>query len=54
MQNILNVKLKLESQAKTAYGIAEQKYQEQQKILQDMLIRRNGYENQLKKLMNGT
>ncbi len=54
MQNILEIKLKLESQAKIAYGIANQKYLSEQKALQELLIRRTGYEMALKKLMTGT
>ena len=51
MQNILDVKLKLESQAKIAYGIANQKYLAEQKKLQELIIRRTGYEMALKELM---
>uniref|UniRef100_UPI0040560AFB flagellar export protein FliJ n=1 Tax=Agathobacter sp. TaxID=2021311 RepID=UPI0040560AFB len=53
MQNILDVKLKLESQAKIAYGVANQKYLDEQKKLQELLIRRAGYEKELKNLMSG-
>ena len=54
MQNILDIKSKLENQAKAAYGIAQQKYQEQQNKLSGMIIRRNRYEKELKSLMDGT
>ena len=54
MQNILNVKLKLESQAKIAYGIANQKYLEEQKKLQEIILRRNSYEKILKESMMGS
>jgi flagellar FliJ protein len=54
MQNILDIKLKLESQAKIAYGVANQKYLAEQKTLQELLIRRAGYEKALKDLMTGT
>ena len=54
MQNILDVKLKLESQAKIAYGIANQKYLAEQKTLQELIIRRTGYEMALKEVMTGT
>ena len=54
MQNILDIKLKLESQAKIAYGIANQKYLAEQKNLQELLVRRAGYEKALKDLLNGT
>ena len=54
MQNILNVKMKLESQAKIAYGIANQKYLEEQRKLQEIILRRNSYEKILKESMMGT
>lgn len=53
MQNILNVKLKLESQAKIAYSVANQKYLDEQKKLQEILLRRAGYERRLKELVTG-
>jgi len=54
MQNILNVKMKLESQAKIAYGIANQKYLDEQKKLQEIVLRRNTYERILKESMIGS
>ena len=54
MQNILDVKLKIESQAKIAYGIANAKLEEEQMKLQKLIIRRAGYEQQAKELMMGT
>ena len=53
MQNILNIKQKLETQAQMAYSIANQKYLEEQKILQQYLIRRVGYEKKLKEAVQG-
>ena len=53
MQNILDVKMKLESQAKIAYGIANQKYLEEQKKLQEIVLRRASYEKILKESMMG-
>lgn len=53
MQNILDIKIKLESQAKIAYGVANQKLREEQKKLQSLLVRRAGYEKILKQLMTG-
>ncbi len=53
MQNILNIKMKLEDQAKIAYGIANRKYQEEQQKLQSMLVRRIGYEKRLRDMMEG-
>lgn len=54
MENILNVKKKLESQAKIAYGIANQKYLDEQKKLQEIVLRRNSYEKTLKESMTGS
>ena len=48
MQNILDIKMKLESQAKIAYGVANQKYLEEQKKLQEIVLRRASYEKILK------
>lgn len=53
MQNILNIKQKLETQAQMAYSLANQKYLEEQKILQQYLVRRVGYEKKLKEAMQG-
>ena len=44
MQNILDIKLKLETQAQMVFAEANQKYMEEQKILQEYLMRRIGYE----------
>ena len=44
MQNILDIKEKMENQAKTAYGMANAKLAAEQQKLQDILIRRAGYE----------
>ena len=54
MQNILNIKWKLENQAKVAYGVAQKRYQEQQDKLSQMVLRRNRYEKELKSLMEGS
>lgn len=54
MQNILNIKQKLETQAKMEYGFANQKYQEQQAILQEYMVRRVGYEQKWKEQMKGS
>lgn len=54
MQNILDIKLKLESQAKIAYGIANQKYMAEQQKLQEIVLRRNNYEKAWKECMTGT
>ncbi len=53
MQNVLNVKLKLENQAKIAYGLANARLAEEQQKLQEILLRRAMYENQAKELVSG-
>lgn len=45
--------MKLESQAKIAYGVANQKYLEEQKKLQEIVLRRASYEKILKESMMG-
>ena len=54
MQNILDIKIKLESQAKIAYGLANQKYLNEQQKLQEIILRRNSYEKAWKECMTGT
>lgn len=54
MQNILNVKMKLESQAKIAYSLANQKYLDEQQKLQEIVLRRTSYEKALKESMTGS
>jgi flagellar FliJ protein len=53
MQNILDIKLKLEEQAKAEFAIAQQKLLKEQEKLQNLMIRRAGYEKQLRDLMSG-
>lgn len=53
MQNILDIKLKLESQAKIAYSQANAKYLEEDKRLQDMMIRKMQYDEAWKEKMSG-
>ena len=53
MQNILNIKLKLESQAKIAYSEANAAYMEQQRLLQGLLIKKAGYDRRMKELLSG-
>lgn len=50
MQSILDIKYKLEEQERTALGIANQKLQEENLKLQELLMRRAGYERHLKEL----
>lgn len=53
MQNILNIKLKLEGQEKISYGIAFAKLTEEEKKLQEFLLRRIAYERQARELVKG-
>ena len=54
MQNILDIKIKMENQAKIAYGIANTRLVEEQEKLQAILLRRASYERQAKELVSGT
>ncbi len=54
MQNILEIKEKLEEQEKIAYGIANRKLLEEQEKLQRLLIRKSDYESKLKELTSGS
>lgn len=54
MQNILNIKQKLETQAQMTFALANQAYMAEQEKLQGYLVRRVGYERRLKELMSGT
>lgn len=54
MQNILDIKIKLESQAKITYSVANQKYLTEQQKLQEIVLRRNNYEKAWKECMTGT
>lgn len=54
MQNILDIKEKMENQAKTAYGMANAKLATEQQKLQDILIRRAGYESKVRELVSGS
>lgn len=54
MQNILDIKIKLENQAKIAYGVANRKLAEEQEKLREILAKRAFYENEAKELVSGT
>ncbi len=54
MQNILDIKLKLENQAKISYSQANAKLREEQMKLQGILVRKAGYEKKAKELVSGT
>lgn len=53
MQNILELKEKLESQEKIAFSMANAKLSEEQEKLSELMLRRIGYENQLKEMTKG-
>ncbi len=48
MQNILDIKYKLEDQAKTQVALARQKLEEEQSVLKAMEEKKEGYENRLR------
>lgn len=50
MQNILDIKFKLEDQAKMEYAAANMKYQEELEKLQVLYDRRTGYEQEARTL----
>ena len=54
MQNILNLKEKLESQEKIAFSLANQRLLEEQEKLSALMIRKADYEAQLKEMTQGT
>ncbi len=54
MQNILNIKEKIENQEKIAYGLANAKLAEEQEKLQAILLRRSGYEAKSRELVKGS
>lgn len=53
MQNILDIKEKLESQEKIAYSQANAILMEEQRKLQEFMARKTGYERQLKEAEEG-
>lgn len=53
MQNILDIKMKLEDQAKISYSQANAKLLEEQQKLQGILVRKAGYEKIAQDLVNG-
>lgn len=54
MQNILNIKEKIENQEKIAYGLANARLEEEQDKLRTILMRRAGYEAQSRELVKGS
>ncbi|MGN0482782.1 MAG: flagellar export protein FliJ [Lachnospiraceae bacterium] len=53
MQNILNIKYQLESQAKIAFSTANAKLREEEDKLMELMRRKDGYEQQSRELVNG-
>lgn len=53
MQNILDIKIKLENQAKNEFAEANAKYQLEQDKLQELVIKRLRYEEILKNSLSG-
>ena len=51
MQNILNIKYKLEDQAKTEFMLANQVLQEEEEKLQTLKKRKKGYEDAIRALL---
>lgn len=54
MQNILDIKQKLERQAKADYGLANAKLIEEQQKLQKIIVQKSGYENRARELVSGS
>ena len=54
MQNILDIKLKLETQARNEFSIANQTYQVEKDKLQELVLKRVEYETILKDSLSGS
>ena len=54
MQNILDIKLKLDTQARNEFSIANQKYQVEKDKLQELVLKRVEYETILKDSLSGS
>ena len=53
MQNILELKQKIEEQEKANFGMATARFNEEQQKLRELMIRQAGYEHRLKELSVG-
>ena len=53
MQSILDLKIKLEDQERTAYGLANMRLREEEEKLQALALRRAGYEKAGRELRSG-
>lgn len=54
LQSVLDIKEKLESQEKIAFGLAAAKLQDEQEALQKLMIQKAGYDKQARKLLEGS
>ena len=54
MQSILNIKLKLEEQAKIAFSQANAKLKKEEIVLQGLIMQRSKYEKRAVELVKGT
>lgn len=52
MQNVLNIKYKIEDQEKTNYGIARARLLAEEKALENLIMRRETYQEKLRNLVN--
>ena len=50
LESILSIKMKLEEQAKMEFGAAKMKLNEEQEKLEGLYEKKNGYEEELKRL----
>lgn len=53
LQSVLNIKEKLESQEKIAYGLATAKVLEEQEKLQELMVQKAGYDRKARELVKG-
>lgn len=54
LQSVLDIKEKLESQEKIAFGLAAARLLEEQEALQKLMIQKAGYDKQARKLVEGS
>lgn len=53
LQSVLDIKQKLEEQEKIAFGLAAARLSEEQEALQNLMIRKAGYDRQARMLVEG-
>ena len=54
LQSILNIKLKMETQAKQAFAAAKNRLDEEEQRLEELYQRKSSYEERAKELLQGT